>query len=147
MTYGSGMVAPDIEEWTMVEFINPPSMFSNPAYSQAVIIPAGARTMLIGGQNAVATDGSIVGVGDLAAQSKKAIENLIACLETAGGDVTNLVQVTLAFKGDIDIMPGYLEWAKVWGKRANAPTVNAAKVLGLARPELLVEISAIAVLP
>lgn len=33
----------------MVEFINPPSMHSNPAYSQAVIIPAGARTMLIGG--------------------------------------------------------------------------------------------------
>ena len=57
------------------------------------------------------------------------------------------MQVTLNFKGDIDIMPGYLEWAKVWGKRANAPTVNAAKVLGLARPELLVEISAIAVLP
>ena len=66
---------------------------------------------------------------------------------TAGGDVTNLVQVTLYFKGDIDITPGYMEWARVWGKRANAPTVNAAKVLGLARPDLLVEISAIAVLP
>lgn len=131
----------------MVEFINPPSMYSNPAYAQAVIIPAGARTMLVGGQNAVAQDGSIVGVGDLAAQSKKAIENLIACLDTAGGDVTNLVQVTLAFKGDVDIMPGYLEWAKVWRKRSNAPTVNAAMVLGLAGPELLVEISAIAVLP
>ena len=131
----------------MVEFINPPSMHSNPAYSQAVIIPAGARTMLIGGQNAVGKDGSIVGVGDLAAQSRKAIENLIACLETAGADVTSLVQVTLYFNGDIDIMPGYMEWARVWGQRANAPTVNAAKVLGLARPELLVEISGIAVLP
>ncbi|RYE45274.1 MAG: RidA family protein [Hyphomicrobiales bacterium] len=131
----------------MVEFINPPSMFSNPAYSQAVIIPAGARMMLIGGQNAVAQDGSIVGVGDLAAQSRKAIENLIACLDAAGGDITSLVQVTLAFKGEIDIMPGYMEWAKVWGKRSNAPTVNAAKVLGLARPDLLIEISGIAVLP
>ena len=39
-------------------------------------------------------------------------------------------------------MPGYVECAKVWGKRANAP-----KALGPARPELLVEISAIAVLP
>jgi len=131
----------------MVEFINPPSMFANPAYSQAVIIPAGARTMLIGGQNAVAKDGSIVGVGDLAAQSRKAIENMVSCLTEAGADMTSLVQVTLYFKGDIDIMPGYLEWAKVWGQRPNAPTVCAAKVLGLARPELLVEISAIAVLP
>jgi len=130
----------------MVEFINPASMFSNPAYSQAVIIPAGARTMLIGGQNAVAKDGSIVGVGDLGAQSRKAIENLVACLEAAGGDVTSLVQVTLYFKGDVDITPGYMEWARVWGQRANAPTVCAAKVLGLARPDLLVEISGIAVL-
>lgn len=95
----------------------------------------------------MANDGSIVGVGDLAAQSRKAIENLIACLEAAGADITALVQVTLYFKGDIDIVPGYMEWAKVWGQRSNAPTVNAAKVLGLARPEMLVEISAIAVLP
>jgi enamine deaminase RidA (YjgF/YER057c/UK114 family) len=131
----------------MVEFINPPSMFANPAYSQAVIVPAGARTMLIGGQNAVAKDGSIVGVGDLAAQSRKAIENLIACLKEADADVTNLVQVTLYFKGEVDITPGYMEWAKIWGQRPNAPTVCAAKVLGLARPDLLVEISAVAVLP
>jgi len=131
----------------MLEFINPPDMFSNPAYSQAVIIPAGARTMLIGGQNAVAKDGSIVGVGDLAAQSAKAIDNLKSCLAAAGADVTNLVQVTLYFKGDVDIMPGYLEWAKVWARRPNPPTVSAAKVLGLARPELLIEISGIAVLP
>jgi len=55
------------------------------------------------------------------------------------------VQVTLAFKGDI--MPGYVECAKVWGTRANAPAVNAPKALGLARPEMLVAISAIAVLP
>jgi len=51
------------------------------------------------------------------------------------------VQVTLAFKGNRHV-PGYVEWAKVWGKRANAP-----KALGLARPEMLVAISAIAVLP
>jgi enamine deaminase RidA (YjgF/YER057c/UK114 family) len=131
----------------VIEYINPQSMPSNPAYSQAVVIPAGARLMLIGGQNAVAKDGSIVGVGDLAAQSRKAIDNLVACLEAADADVTHLVQVTLAFKGDIDIMPGYLEWAKVWGNRPRPPTVNAAKVVGLARPNLLVEISAMAVLP
>jgi hypothetical protein len=34
-----------------------------------VLLPAGARTLLIGGQNAVAADGSIVGKGDLGAQS------------------------------------------------------------------------------
>jgi enamine deaminase RidA (YjgF/YER057c/UK114 family) len=130
----------------MVKYINPESMHANPAYTQAVLIPASARTLLIGGQNAVGKDGAIVGKGDLAAQSKKAIENLLACIEEAGGKVENLVHVTLSFKGDVDIMPGYKEWATVWGKRPNPPAVSAAKVVGLAHPDFLVEISGIAVL-
>ena len=131
----------------MVDYINPRSMHANPAYTQAVVIPANARTLLIGGQNAVDKDGAIVGKGDLAAQSRKAIDNLLACIEEAGGKVENLVHVTLNFKGDEDIMPGYQEWAKVWGQRPNPPAVSAAKVLGLAHPDFLIEISGIAVLP
>lgn len=130
----------------MVEYINPKSMHANPAYTQAVVIPAGARTLLIGGQNAVGQDGSVVGKGDLAAQSERAIANLLACIDEAGGRLEDLVQVTLYFKGDVDIMPGYNKWAEVWGQRANPPTVCAAKVLGLAHPDFLIEISGIAVL-
>ena len=129
----------------MVQYINPTSMHANPAYSQAVLIPAGSRTLLIGGQNAVDKDGTIIGKGDLAAQSAKAISNMLACIEGAGGKLENLVHVTLSFKGDVDIMPGYQEWAKVWGKRPNPPAVSAAKVLGLAHPDFMVEISGIAV--
>lgn len=131
----------------MVEYINPSSMHTNPAYTQAVLIPAGARTLLIGGQNSVDKEGAIVGQGDLAAQSRKAIANLLACVEEAGGRIENLVHVTISFKGDVDVMPGYLEWSAVWGHRPNPPAVSAAKVLGLAHPDFLVEISGIAVLP
>ena len=131
----------------MVEYINPSSMHANPAYTQAVLIPAGARTLLIGGQNAVDKDGTIVGKGDLAAQSRKAVANLLACVEEAGGNIENLVQVTINFKGDVDVMPGYMEWAAVWGNRPNPPAVSAAKVLGLAHPDFLIEISGVAVLP
>lgn len=130
----------------MVEYINPESMHANPAYTQAVLIPAGARTLLIGGQNAVDKEGAIVGKGDLAGQSARAIANLLACIEAAGGRIENLVHVTLNFKGEVDVMPGYQEWAKVWGQRPNPPAVSAAKVLGLAHPDFLVEISGIAIL-
>jgi enamine deaminase RidA (YjgF/YER057c/UK114 family) len=122
-------------------------MHANPAYTQAVVIPAGARTMLIGGQNAVAADGSIVGKGDLAAQTTQALVNMQACLAEAGADVSNLVQVTLYIAGDIDIRPGFGAWMQVWGQRPNPPTVFAAKVLGLAHPDFMIEISAVAVLP
>jgi enamine deaminase RidA (YjgF/YER057c/UK114 family) len=131
----------------MVEYINPRAMHANPAYTQAVLIPAGARTLLIGGQNAVDKSGAIVGKGDLGAQSRKAIENLLACIEAAGGSIEHLVHVTLNFAGDVDIGPGYREWASIWGQRPNPPAVSAAKVLGLAHPDFLVEISGIAVLP
>ena len=56
----------------MVEHINPQGMHHNPAFTQAILIPAGARTLLIGGQNAVDVDGQIVGKGDLGAQTAKA---------------------------------------------------------------------------
>lgn len=131
----------------MVDYINPGSMHANPAYTQAVVIPAGARTMLIGGQNAVAADGAIVGKGDLAAQTTQALANLQACLAEAGAGVEHLVQMTLYIVGDVDIRPGFEAWMAVWGKRPNPPTVSAAKVLGLAHPDFLIEISGVAVLP
>ncbi len=36
-----------------VDYINPEGMHRNPAYSQGIAIPAGARLLLVGGQNAV----------------------------------------------------------------------------------------------
>ena len=50
-----------------VQHLNPEAMHRNPAFSQAILLPAGARTLLIGGQNAVDANGQIVGKGDLGA--------------------------------------------------------------------------------
>ena len=36
-----------------IQHINPDGMLKSPAFSQGVIVPAGARTLLIGGQNGV----------------------------------------------------------------------------------------------
>ena len=36
-----------------VEYINPAGMHKSPIYSQGIILPANARLLLIGGQNAV----------------------------------------------------------------------------------------------
>ena len=129
-----------------VEHINPAAMHSNPAFTQAVLIPAGARTLLIGGQNAVGPDGQIVGKGDLGAQTTKALENLQLCLEAAGATLEQLVQVRIYLAGDVDIRPGFGAWMAVWGTRANPPTVTGLRVHGLANPDYLVEIEALAVL-
>ncbi len=43
--------------------------------------------------------------------------------------------------------PGYAAFQQIWGERPNPPTITAAYVSALARPEFLVEIDAIAVVP
>ena len=51
--------------------LNPEGMHRNPAYSQGVVVEATARTVYVGGQNAVSPEGQVVGVGDLAAQTER----------------------------------------------------------------------------
>ena len=48
-----------------LQYITPEGMHQSPAFSQGIIIPAGARLLLVGGQNAVDANGEIVGKGDI----------------------------------------------------------------------------------
>ena len=130
----------------MVDYINPQGMHHNPAFSQAILIPAGARTLLIGGQNAVDADGQVVGKGDIGAQTTKALSNLQLCLAAAGATLEQLVQVKIYLAGDVDLRPGFGAWMAVWGNRPNPPTVSGIRVHGLANPDYLVEIEAVAVI-
>lgn len=67
-----------------VRHINPEALHHNPVFTQAILVPAGAHSLLIGGQNAVDRHGEVVGRGDVAAQSAQALSNLKAVLDAAG---------------------------------------------------------------
>jgi enamine deaminase RidA (YjgF/YER057c/UK114 family) len=130
-----------------LEHLNPDGMHKNPAYSQGIIIPANARILVIGGQNAVNKQGEVVGKGDIAAQTTQALDNLIMVLETAGADLDSLIRVGIYFREDADIGAGFAAWmAKAGGIKA-PPTVTGIKVAGLAHPDYLIEIEATALLP
>ena len=128
-----------------IEHINPEGMLKSPAFSQGIIVPAGARMLIIGGQDGVDATGKVVSK-DLGEQTAKAVDNLIRVLEAAGGKLENLVRVGIYLKGDVDIRPGFEAWMKRWGQRPNPPTVVGMRVAGLAVPDALVEIEATAVL-
>lgn len=138
-TEESGMAA------TPMEYINPEGMHRSPVFSQGIAVPAGMRTLIIGGQNGVDEAGNVVS-NELAGQTARAIENLITVLEAAGGTLDDLVRVGLYLKGDGDITPGFEEWMKHAGKLENPPAVTMVRVLGLASPDFLIEIEATAVL-
>lgn len=130
-----------------VEYINPAGMHKSPVYSQGIILPANARLLLIGGQNAVNEKGEIVGKGDVVAQTRQALDNLQKVLATAGGRLEDLVRTTIIMQQDIDLGAAFGVWMGAWGQRPNPPTVTGFRVPGLANPDFLIEIEAQAVLP
>ncbi|MFD2646665.1 RidA family protein [Devosia albogilva] len=130
-----------------IEHLNPEGMHSNPAFSQGIITPAGARMLLVGGQNAVNAEGEIVGKGDIGRQTEQAIANMLTVIDAAGGRLEDLVKVTLIIQQGVDLRAGFAAWMKVWGQRPNPPTVTALFVAGLAHPDYLIEIEAQVVLP
>jgi enamine deaminase RidA (YjgF/YER057c/UK114 family) len=129
-----------------VDYLKPKGMHQNPAFTQALIVPPGARLAIIGGQNSVDEAGQLVD-GDLGAQTTQALRNLKLCLDAAGAEIDDLVKVTIYIAGDLDIRPGFESWLKFAGQPTNPPVVSVIKVLALGRPGVLVEIEAMAVLP
>ncbi|MBN9364577.1 MULTISPECIES: RidA family protein [unclassified Devosia] len=129
-----------------IEHLNPKTLHSNPAFTQAIIVPPGGRTLLVGGQNAVDRHGQLVGKGDVVAQSAQALANLGAVLDAAGARLEDLVKVTVVIDHTADLRAAFGAWMSFWGARGNPPTVTVLRVAGLANPDYLIEIEAQAVL-
>jgi enamine deaminase RidA (YjgF/YER057c/UK114 family) len=130
-----------------VEFINPDGLNQNPAFSNVAVVSGSVRTIYIGGQDAIDAEGNIVGIGDLAAQTERVLRNLRTALEAAGAAPEHVVKWNVLIVEGQDFRTGYAAFQKVWGDRPNPPVITAAVVKGLAHPDFLVEIDAIAVVP
>ena len=126
-----------------VERIRPEGLVRSPAFSHVAVVPAGATTIYVGGQNAVDADGSLVGEGDVAAQSTRALENVKAALAAVGATISDVVQWTVLFVDGVDLAAGYQAIASELASDAPA-LVTGARVAGLGVPGALVEIAAIA---
>ncbi|MCA4131589.1 RidA family protein [Arthrobacter sp. M4] len=126
-----------------IERIRPEGLISSPAFSHVAIVPPGATTIYVGGQNAVDAAGSLVGDGDIAAQSVRSLENAKTALAAAGATLDDVVQWTVLFVDGSDIAAGYGAIASALASDEPA-LVTAARVAGLGVPGALVEISAIA---
>jgi enamine deaminase RidA (YjgF/YER057c/UK114 family) len=129
-----------------IRYLSPDTMHRNPAYSQAVVIPAGRSIVVVGGQNAVDRDGKIVGK-DIAAQTTQALDNLEKALAAAGCAFRDIVKVTIHILAGQDIRAGFGAWAAKAKDIPHPPAVTGVFVSALAHPDFLVEIEAIAVVP
>jgi enamine deaminase RidA (YjgF/YER057c/UK114 family) len=129
---------------TQIELLRPQGLVESPAFSHVAIIPPGATTVLIGGQNAVDHNGELVGGADVAAQTQKAMANLVTALAAAGAGVEHLVSVTVYLVEGVDAQAAYAAAAPALGTVKTPPLVSSALVSGLGVPGALVEVSAVA---
>jgi 2-iminobutanoate/2-iminopropanoate deaminase len=122
--------------------VNPDQLHTAPAFSQGVLVDAG-RTLYVGGQNGTDATGQIS--GGTAEQTTQAFRNVLAVLEAAGTGPEHVAKLTIYLHVDADLEAGFAASRDSWGDQPTAITV--LRVAGLARPDALVEIDAIAALP
>jgi len=77
-----------------IELHNPPSLMKPVGYSHAVET-RGGRVLFLAGQVAKDRDGRVVGKGDLLAQFRQVCENLKTLVTAAGGQLTDVVKLTI----------------------------------------------------
>jgi enamine deaminase RidA (YjgF/YER057c/UK114 family) len=126
-----------------IQRLRPPGLVSSPAFSHVAVVPPGATTIYIGGQNSVDADGVLVGADDVAAQSTRALANVTAALKSVGATVADVVQWTVLFVDGVDLAAAYGAIAADLASDEPA-LVTSARVAGLGVPGALVEIAAVA---
>jgi reactive intermediate/imine deaminase len=115
-----------------------------PHYSNCVRVESGPL-LFIAGQVALDSDGKLIGKGDIRAQAKQVLENIRKIVEANGATMADIVKVTVyvrdieAFHSISDIRVGYFP--------KDGPASAIVEVSGLADPEFLVEIEAVAAVP
>jgi len=128
-----------------VHFIKSEALPPSPGYSQAVEISRG-RIIYIAGQVSLDRAGKLVGERDMRAQAEQAFQNLKAALEASGAKFENVVKLNYYFT-DISQIPVVREVRDRFINTLNPPASTAVEVKRLVRPEWLIEIEAVAIVP
>ncbi|MGB0579640.1 MAG: RidA family protein [Limisphaerales bacterium] len=124
--------------------IHPKSVHSTAGIGYSHVAKVG-DTVCIAGQVALGKDGAFVGKDDIEAQTTQVYANLQAILEELGGGMNAIVKLT-TYLTDRDQLDGFRQ-ARNRLLPEPFPPNTLVFVSGLAHPDFLVEIEAIAVLP
>jgi enamine deaminase RidA (YjgF/YER057c/UK114 family) len=126
-----------------VELLNPPTMHPPVGYSHVARV-RGGTLVFIAGQVGLSPAGDIVGPGDVTLQAEQVFQNLGAALEAAGASFRSLVKLTI-FVIDIRSLPEIRAIRDRFIDTAHPPVSTAVQVGKLFRPDILLEVEAVAV--
>ena len=129
----------------MEKTILQPSTLHTPfsSYSHGIAVDGTSRIVFCAGQVAGDVEGNLVGKGDFDAQGEQVMSNLIDVLAEAGASFADVVKLTTYVVKQEDAQKG----RDLVGRHftSDPPANTICVLLGLAHPDFLVEIEAIAV--
>lgn len=129
-----------------LEHIHPDGLVNLRSFTQ-VVAASGSKTIYVSGQVAWDVDGGIVGVGDFAAQAKKAYENLAVAIEAAGATPADVAKTNVYIVNyDPEMGRALNDARKAIFEGTTAPASTLIGVQALAAPEFMIEVEAIVVL-
>ena len=129
-----------------VEYLNPPKLHVNPAFTQVVTAQGPVKTVYIGMQNAVDGNGNIVGRGDVKVQTEQTLKDIDACLEAAGAERQHIVMWTIWIAQGQSMQTAF-EAAGPWLQGLPHAPANNVVFVEFPNPDFLIGIEAIALVP
>ena len=115
-------------------------------FSHATAIQASGTLVFVSGMTPrAAADGSIVGVGDIEAQTHQVCKNIRAAMEAAGGSLDDVCRLDVYIRN----MENFSVIHKVRSQYFNAPLPSSTmvEVTKFVHPDILIEMTAIGVVP
>jgi len=129
------------------KIFNPEGLPPPTGYSHVAAV-TGGNILYISGQVSSDTSGAIVGAGDFGAQVEQVFANLKRAAEGAGGKFQDIVKFNVFIVGSVGAggIPVFREVRNRYVGGATPPASTLLIVNGLARPEWLIEVEAVAVI-
>jgi enamine deaminase RidA (YjgF/YER057c/UK114 family) len=127
--------------------VNPPTLAKPVGYSHGFEVQGG-KTLYMAGQVATDKTGTVVGKGDLVAQFRQVCENLNALLLARGGQMNDIVKLTVYVLSKADYKAKArdigLVYREYFGR--HFPAMTLVEVKGLYDDDCAIEIEGVAVL-
>jgi enamine deaminase RidA (YjgF/YER057c/UK114 family) len=133
----------------MEKHIITPTSLARPHGFNHGILTTGGRMLWLAGQDASDADGRIVAPGDLVGQLDQALHNLHAVVHEAGGQMTDIVKLTIFVRSRDAYVAQQRALGAVWKRYFDEyfPALALFEVAGFFQPDALIELEGFAVLP
>jgi enamine deaminase RidA (YjgF/YER057c/UK114 family) len=130
---------------TSVHLVRSDGLTDAAPYAYAAVVPAG-RTVYTAGACPLDENGAVVAPGDVAAQARRVMDNLVVALRAAGATLSDVAKSTVyvASSDRADLVAAWDVVRAGFGDHDAPSTLLGVAVLGY--PDQLVEVEAVAVL-